>query len=265
LIAWSKIVGFEVSPVTDSSSMYRASVPPVRRERVMLSSQRLWPASCNCCVAFMGFPSARRVQQRGHVVGREVADPIDGHVRRRMACDVGRRGVVPLAREDRRQPLAPVLLDGGQDPDLVVHEHVVGRRMAALDVVELLLLVDVDEHAALDRLEQARSIHLERLEDHVAVREDDGRAERAGVLERIERAGEEAVRERVVHEIGGDREQVRLARVLHAIPLQRSEVVRVPELGAELLEDVPVLPLPPLTHLLRSGSVSGPRRSGRCR
>ena len=28
------------------------------RPRVMLSSQRLWPASCNCCVAFMGsFPS----------------------------------------------------------------------------------------------------------------------------------------------------------------------------------------------------------------
>src|SRR5437016_14197406 len=111
-----------------------------------------------------------------------------------MACDVGRMRVVALAREDGRQPIAPPLLDGGQYPNLVVHEHVVRRRMAALDVVELLLLVDVDEHAALDRLEQTRAMHLERLEDHVAVREDDGRAEGADVLERVERAGEGAVR-----------------------------------------------------------------------
>ena len=36
LIAWSKIVGFEVSPVTESSSMYCLSVPLSSRSRVML-------------------------------------------------------------------------------------------------------------------------------------------------------------------------------------------------------------------------------------
>src|SRR6185437_12210137 len=41
LIAWSKIVGFDVSPVTDRSSMYCLSVPLSSRSRVILSSQRL--------------------------------------------------------------------------------------------------------------------------------------------------------------------------------------------------------------------------------
>jgi hypothetical protein len=36
-----KIVGFEVSPVTESSSMYRFSVPLSSKSRVMLSSQML--------------------------------------------------------------------------------------------------------------------------------------------------------------------------------------------------------------------------------
>src|SRR5437016_13977585 len=112
-----------------------------------------------------------------------------------MACDVGRMRVVALAREDGRQPIAPPLLDGGQDPNLVVHEHVVRRRMAARDAVELLLLVAVDEHAAVDRLERTRAMHLERLEAHVAVREDDGRAVGADVLARADRGGEWSVRE----------------------------------------------------------------------
>src|SRR5439155_26778165 len=37
---------------------------------------------------------------------------------------------------------------------------------------------------------------------------------------------------------------------LHAVALERAEVIRVPELGAELLEHLPVLLLPALTHLL---------------
>src|SRR6516164_7116204 len=53
LMAWSKIVGFEVSPVTDSSSMYCCNVPLSSRSRVMLSSQRLWPRLWSSWVAFM--------------------------------------------------------------------------------------------------------------------------------------------------------------------------------------------------------------------
>jgi hypothetical protein len=56
-----------------------------------------------------------------------------------------------------------------------VHEHVVTGRVALLDVVQLPLLVDVDEHVALDRLEQPGTLDLARLEDHVAVGQDCGR------------------------------------------------------------------------------------------
>src|SRR5258708_14814614 len=52
-MAWSKIVGLEVSPVTDSSAMYRFSVPLFSRSRVMLSSQMLWPRLRSNCVAFI--------------------------------------------------------------------------------------------------------------------------------------------------------------------------------------------------------------------
>src|SRR5713101_2537967 len=52
-IALSKMVGFDVRPVTDSSSMYRSSVPLVSRSRVMLSSQIDWPTSWSFCVAFI--------------------------------------------------------------------------------------------------------------------------------------------------------------------------------------------------------------------
>src|SRR5580658_2499290 len=47
------MVGFEVSPVTDSASIYSLSVPLFRRSRVMLSSQMLCPRLCSNFVAFI--------------------------------------------------------------------------------------------------------------------------------------------------------------------------------------------------------------------
>src|SRR5271166_3341790 len=60
-MAWSKIVGLEVNPVTDRSPMYRLSVPLSSRSRVMLSSQMLCPRSWSDCVAFMVQPPGRCV------------------------------------------------------------------------------------------------------------------------------------------------------------------------------------------------------------
>src|SRR6187399_1469129 len=45
--------------------------------------------------------------------------------------------VVALARPDRRHPAPPHRLDGGEDPHLVVDEHVVVGGEPLLDVVEL--------------------------------------------------------------------------------------------------------------------------------
>ena len=47
------MVGFEVSPVTESSPIYFFSVPLFSKSRVMLSSQMLWPTSWSFLVAFI--------------------------------------------------------------------------------------------------------------------------------------------------------------------------------------------------------------------
>ena len=92
-----------------------------------------------------------------------------------------------LAREDRRHAVAPRLLHGREDPHLVVHEHVALGGVAPLDVLELLLLVDVHEHVAAEGVPEAGAPDLPRLEDDVAVREDDGPSVRARPLDDVER------------------------------------------------------------------------------
>ena len=137
---------------------------------------------------------------------------------------VGRVRVVPLAGEDGGQALAPRLLDRGEDPHLVVDQHVVVGRVASLDVVELELLVDVDEHAPGRRLAQAGAFDLQRLKHDVAVGQDDGGPEATGVRDGVQRAGVEPLRERVIRpgtttrSAGGDRAGARLA-----VALQRPE------------------------------------------
>src|SRR5262249_15025105 len=113
--------------------------------------------------------------------------------------------------------------------------------MALLDVIELLLLVDVDEHAAFDDLAETRALDLARLEDDVAIREDDGRAEAGGVLDRVDRARIEPVCERVVHQEARYGQQRVITRMADARVLERAQVVGVAELRAELLEDLEVL------------------------
>jgi hypothetical protein len=61
-----------------------------------------------------------------------------------------------------------------------------------------LLLVDVDQDAAAHRLEHAGPVHFQRLKHDVAVRKNDRQAQRARVLQRIERPREQTVRERIV-------------------------------------------------------------------
>src|SRR5438874_749937 len=143
----------------------------------MWSSQMLWPASWSRSVAFM-FTSWK-------VMPQQVADPFDRDVRRRIGRNVRGVRVATLAHEDGRQPLAPRALHRGQDAELVVDQHVALRRIASLDVVQLLLLVDVDEHATADGVEEPRALDLERLEDHVPVGEDHRRSPGCEVLDHV--------------------------------------------------------------------------------
>ena len=120
-------------------------------------------------------------------------------------CDLGIRRELPLERENGRYALFPERLRGGEDAQLVVDEHVTHRRVAPLDVVELELLVDVDEDVPVDCAPDSGPLDLVRLEDGVAVREDDRRPEHAQVRQYLQRRGVEAIRERVAEEIARTR------------------------------------------------------------
>src|SRR5208337_82710 len=56
----------------------------------------------------------------------------------------------------------------------------------------------------------------------------------------MQRAWEQAVGKRIVQQVRGDLQEVRVARVLGSVALQGAEVIRVAEFRAPLLEDSPV-------------------------
>ena len=93
-----------------------------------------------------------------------------------------------------------------------------------------MLLVDVDEDVASRPRRDPRALHLARLEDHVAVGEDDGRSERSERAEHVECARVETVREGVVHEERRHGQQVRIALIRRPVALEGAEVVGVAEL-----------------------------------
>jgi hypothetical protein len=55
---------------------------------------------------------------------------------------------------------APYPLDRAQDPNLIVHQNVVIRRVMALDVVQSVLLVEVNQYGAVESLMQSCSADL---------------------------------------------------------------------------------------------------------
>src|SRR4029077_15204086 len=103
--------------------------------------------------------------ERREIVADEVADAIEDDVGSGISGHLGGIvRVVSLAGEHGGDALAPRRLDGGAEPRLVVDEDVVIGGIPPLDVAQLALLVDVDEHVALDGLEQPGAMDLQRLE-----------------------------------------------------------------------------------------------------
>jgi hypothetical protein len=60
--------------------------------------------------------------------------------------------VVALLRKDRRQTVAPDLFHGREDSRLVIDHDVALRGIVTLHILEHAFLVNVDQHAALDRI-----------------------------------------------------------------------------------------------------------------
>jgi hypothetical protein len=62
-------------------------------------------------------------------------------------------------------------------------------RVALLEIIQHLFFVDVDQHPAFDGFPQPGTLDLARLEDNVAIRQDDWQSLGAKMRDDIERAG----------------------------------------------------------------------------
>src|SRR5207244_2264113 len=134
----------------------------------------------------------------------------------------------------------PNFLYLSENSRLVVHQNVVARGVALLDITELLLLVDVYQHISLDGLGDAGALDLARLENDVAVGQDNRPRPAAELLENVERSRVQPIGERVIHQIRGHRQQMDVLWVLHAIALQGAEIVAIAQIIEQLLEDRPI-------------------------
>jgi len=98
------------------------------------------------------------------------------------------------------------------------------------------LLVDVDQDAAVDRVEEPDALDLARLEDDIAVGRMDGRTNAARCSSTSSEPGKSGSRKDSSSrnaETRGDGDPAGA----RPVALQRAQVVGVAELGAEVLED----------------------------
>ena len=95
--------------------------------------------------------------------------------------------------------------------------------------------MDVDHHSSSDLCGQPRALDLVRLEDPVAVREDRSRREPPHLLDRLERALEQPLVEGIGEQPGRERPDAWISQVLETEALERSEVVGIAHLAAQLL------------------------------
>ena len=129
-----------------------------------------------------------------------------------------------------------------RNAQFVLHQHVMFGRETLGDIVELLFFVQIDKDLTSDRLKQAGTVDLARLEDHITVGEDGRRPPLLDVFDDLQRAGKEAVNKWIVEQEAGNGEDARIARILAAIALQRAKIIRVSQLGSQLLEEAPEVP-----------------------
>ena len=74
----------------------------------------------------------------------QIADCLDRLVDRHAVARRLLNREVALLGKDGGDAIAPGRLHSGEDPGLVVNEHVMSSRIAALDVLQLFFLMDVD-------------------------------------------------------------------------------------------------------------------------
>jgi hypothetical protein len=100
--------------------------------------------------------------------------------------------------------------------------------------------MNVDKDLLFESLSQARTIDLPRLKNHVAIAQNYREPESPGMLNRIQRLRIKAVGEGIINHEARHFQQVGIARILDTVALQSAEIIRVSELGSQVLKDLPV-------------------------
>ena len=106
------------------------------------------------------------------------------------------------------------------------------RRKTPLDIIEFLFLVNVNQNVSVYGFGEAGPFHLARLENDIAVGQDDRRPPLLDVFNDIKGVRIQTVGKRIIHQEVGDGQQARLARMLASVALQRPEVIGVTEFVA---------------------------------
>lgn len=137
-----------------------------------------------------------------------------------------------LAHKHSGYARAPALLDGSENAQFVLDQHVVLGGAALRNIGEFFFLVQIDQDLASHRFKQSGAINFARLEDDVAIAEDGRRPPLLDVFDDLKCAGKETVGKRIVEQKMGDSEDSQVVWILAAITLQGAQVIRVTKLGS---------------------------------
>src|ERR1700730_5228271 len=225
------------------------SWPPLSRRRTMLAPIRPRPIIPSCIrdlllrsAVYLALGVVHLADQKvAELISAQIADAFDRHVGSGEIRGGDRgMGKLPLPRQYRGHPVAPNFLYLSQNSRFVVHQDVVSRGVALLDIIQFLLLVDVYQHVSLDGLKDTGALDLARLEDDVAVGQDHRPRPAAEPLKNVERSRVQPIGKRVIHQVRRHRQQMEVLGVLDPIALQGTEVIPVAQLGHQLFENCPI-------------------------
>ena len=165
---------------------------------------------------------------------------VDRPVRHREGANIRIVRITTLPGKHGRYALAPELFDCGQDAPLIVDYNITLGGIAPLDVIEGFFLMNVNQYASRHRIGETGALNFVRLKDDVTVRQDDGGTKADQAFQYFESGREQTICERIIDEEGRHGKQLDVTRMLAPIPLQRTEVVAIAELGEKVFQDAPV-------------------------
>src|SRR5579859_565738 len=95
------------------------------------------------------------------IIIEQLADAINGQISRRVGCNDPRiLRVVTLVCKHGGDPFLPDVFNGAEDVKLVVDDHIVIGGVTRGDICQLVLLMHIDEHMALDSFVQPGAFYF---------------------------------------------------------------------------------------------------------